>query len=164
MFIFERERLSASRGEAERERQTQNPKRAPGSERSVQSLTWGSNSQTVRSWPELKSDAQLTEPPRCPGQDWFLKLTQLMFMLSTQSKALIHGLFVLNLTYVPSHLSYCLQVLLPPSPRKRKENKGYQQVLWWPQWKETSYNLKARRKMKINTAFENSAVQTVEGM
>ena len=32
-------------------------------------LTWGSNLQTVRSWPEpeLKSDAQLTEPPRCPS-------------------------------------------------------------------------------------------------
>ena len=36
---------------------TQNPKQAPGSELSSQSPMWGSNSQTTRSWPELKSDA-----------------------------------------------------------------------------------------------------------
>ena len=30
------------------------------------SPTWGSNSWTARSWPELKSDTQLTEPPRGP--------------------------------------------------------------------------------------------------
>ena len=39
---------------------------APGSEPSAQSLTRGSNSRTVRSWPELKSDAQPTEQPRRP--------------------------------------------------------------------------------------------------
>ena len=33
----------------ERERETQNAKQAPGSELSAQSLTWGSNPQTVRS-------------------------------------------------------------------------------------------------------------------
>ena len=43
-------------GERERETHTQNLKQAPGSELSAQSLTWGSNSRTVRSWPELKSD------------------------------------------------------------------------------------------------------------
>ena len=32
----------------------------------AQSLTQGSNSQTVRSWPEQKLDTQLTEPPRRP--------------------------------------------------------------------------------------------------
>ena len=42
MFIFERERVQA--GEDQRERETQNPKEAPGSELSAQSLTWGSNS------------------------------------------------------------------------------------------------------------------------
>ena len=47
MFIFERERESDRRGEAERE--TQNPKRALGSEPSAQSPSGGSNSQTVRS-------------------------------------------------------------------------------------------------------------------
>ena len=46
-----------NRGGAERERETQNPKQAPGSELSAQSPTQGSNPQTVRSWPELKSDA-----------------------------------------------------------------------------------------------------------
>ena len=54
-------------GEGQRERETQNRKQAPGSEPSAQSLTWGLNSRTVRSRPELKSDAQPTEPPRRPG-------------------------------------------------------------------------------------------------
>ena len=40
-----------------RERHTQNLKQAPGSELSAQSLMRGSNSWTVRSGPELKSDA-----------------------------------------------------------------------------------------------------------
>ena len=35
--------------ERERERDTQNPKQAPDSELSAQSLTWGSNPQAVRS-------------------------------------------------------------------------------------------------------------------
>ena len=41
----------------QRERETENRKQAPGSELSAQSLMWGLNSQTVRSWPELKSAA-----------------------------------------------------------------------------------------------------------
>ena len=32
----------------------------------AKSLMQGSNSKTRRLQPELKSDAQLTEPPRCP--------------------------------------------------------------------------------------------------
>ena len=60
-------------GERQRERETQNPKQAPDSEPSAQSPTWRSNLQAVRSWPELKSDAQPTQPPRFPGNDvWFL--------------------------------------------------------------------------------------------
>ena len=60
-----------------RARETQNPKQAPGSELSAQSLMRGLNPQTVRSWPELKSDAQPTEPPRrpkdvCVSLDWWL--------------------------------------------------------------------------------------------
>ena len=53
MFIFDRERVSGGRAE----RETPNPKQAPGFELSAQSLMQGSNSRTVRSWPELKSDA-----------------------------------------------------------------------------------------------------------
>ena len=56
--------LKGGRGEAERERWTQNSKQAPGSELSVQSPMWALNSQTARSPPEPKSDAQPTEPPR----------------------------------------------------------------------------------------------------
>ena len=44
-------------GGAEREKETQNLKQAPGSELLAQSPTWGSNPQTGRLWPELKSDA-----------------------------------------------------------------------------------------------------------
>ena len=45
MFIFERERRRdrAQMGEGQRERETQNPKQAPGSELSAQSPMWGSN-------------------------------------------------------------------------------------------------------------------------
>ena len=64
MFIFERDRVWT--GQGQRERETQNSKQASGSELSVQSPTRGSNTQTVRSWPEPKSDAQPTEPPRRP--------------------------------------------------------------------------------------------------
>ena len=68
MFIcyWERERQSMSREGAGRERETQNSEQAPGSELSAQSPTWGLNSRTVRSWPELKLDALPTEPPRRP--------------------------------------------------------------------------------------------------
>ena len=67
-----RDRDSMSKGRAEREKETQNPKRAPGSELSAQSPTRGWNSQTVRSWPEPKSDAQPTEPPRHPRYHLYL--------------------------------------------------------------------------------------------
>ena len=68
MFIYfwEREREIVWAGKGQKERETRNPKQAPGSEPSAQSPTWGSNSQTMRSWPEPKSDASLTEPTRCP--------------------------------------------------------------------------------------------------
>ena len=48
LFIFERDRAECEwvRG---RERETQNPKQAPGSELSAQSPMWGSNSRAVRS-------------------------------------------------------------------------------------------------------------------
>ena len=47
LFIFERETVSG-RG-AEREKETQHLKQAPGSELSAQRLIWGSNSQALRS-------------------------------------------------------------------------------------------------------------------
>ena len=43
-----------SRRGAERERETQNPKQAPGSELSAQSPIWGSNPQIARLWPEVR--------------------------------------------------------------------------------------------------------------
>ena len=74
MFIYfwERERQRAWAGEGQRERERQNPKQAPGSELSAQSLMWGSNSRTVRSWPELMSKTWPIEPPRRPQQHFFL--------------------------------------------------------------------------------------------
>ena len=63
MFISETGRDNASVGKGQRERETRNLKQAPGSELSAQSPTWGSNSQAVRSGLELKSVAQLTQPP-----------------------------------------------------------------------------------------------------
>ena len=72
LFIFKTERDRAWAGKRQRERETQKWKQAPGSEPSAQSSIWGSNSQTVRSWPEPKLDAQLTEPPRRPSISFFL--------------------------------------------------------------------------------------------
>ena len=66
-----------SRGGTEREGETQNPKQAPGSELSAQSPTRGSNSRTVRSWPEPKSDTQPTEPPRRPRNTTFVMILYL---------------------------------------------------------------------------------------
>ena len=43
-IIFERERQSISGEGAERERETQNPKQAPGSKLSAQTMMRGSNS------------------------------------------------------------------------------------------------------------------------
>ena len=54
MFIFERQRQSMSRGGTEREGDKESE---AGCELSAQSLMRGSNPQTVRSGPELKSDA-----------------------------------------------------------------------------------------------------------
>ena len=56
----------------QREGETQNLKQASGSELSAQSPTRDSSSQTVRSWPEPKSDAQPTEPPRLPYLNIFI--------------------------------------------------------------------------------------------
>ena len=58
MFIFERER-EHEQGGAEREGDR-------GSVLTALSSLWGSNSLTMRSWPEWKWDAQLTEPIRRP--------------------------------------------------------------------------------------------------
>ena len=50
MFIFERERETEHKwGRGKKERETQNPKQAPGSELSAQSPTQGLNSRTTRS-------------------------------------------------------------------------------------------------------------------
>ena len=46
-IIFKRE-TEHEQGEGQRDRETQNPKQAPGSKLSAQSLTWDSNSQTAR--------------------------------------------------------------------------------------------------------------------
>ena len=56
MFLFESEADRAWAAEGQRERETQNPKQALGSELSAQSLTWGWNSWTMRPWPQPKSD------------------------------------------------------------------------------------------------------------
>ena len=42
-------------------------KRAPRRQADSKEPAWGSNSQTARPRPELKSDASPTEPLRCPG-------------------------------------------------------------------------------------------------
>ena len=79
LFIFEK-REREHRGGAEI------PKWAPH----WQSPTWASNSQTARSRPELKLDAQPTGPPRCPYTWLFLMLKTLKFLM------ILHGWFKFN--------------------------------------------------------------------
>ena len=65
MLIFERER---DREQAEKgQRETQNLKWAPGSKLTAQSLTWGSNPQTARSWPELNQMLNWLSHPGVPS-------------------------------------------------------------------------------------------------
>ena len=68
MFIcfWESARARVHTGEEHRDRVTQNLKQAPGSELSAQSLMRSSNPRAMKSWPELKSDAQQTKPARHP--------------------------------------------------------------------------------------------------
>ena len=66
MFLSEKERDRVQAGEGQRERETQNPKQAPGSELSAQSPMRVSNSRTMRSWPELKSDTYRLSHPGAP--------------------------------------------------------------------------------------------------
>ena len=63
MFIFERQREPEWRRSRERGRYRIQ------SRLQAQSLTWGLNPGTLRSWLELKSDTLLTEPPRHPYMD-----------------------------------------------------------------------------------------------
>ena len=77
LFIFETQKDRAWAGEGQRGRETQNPKQALGSELSAQSPMRGSNSRTARSWPEPKSDAQLTEPPRRPSSSFIFNCQKL---------------------------------------------------------------------------------------
>ena len=62
----QRQRQSVIGGGAERERETRNLKQVPGSELSAQSLMQGSNSQTVRSWPEQSRTLNRLSHPGAP--------------------------------------------------------------------------------------------------
>ena len=66
-------------GEGQRERETQNPKRAPGSELAAQSPMWGSNPRAARSLPEPKPGTQpRSPPPRAPlSQNFHYGLTKI---------------------------------------------------------------------------------------
>ena len=66
LFIFGTERDRAWTGDGQRERETQNRKQAPGSEPSAQSLTWGSNSRTTRSWPGWSRTINWLRHPGAP--------------------------------------------------------------------------------------------------
>ena len=66
-IYFEREKENRVE-ETEGERESQ-----AGSELSAWTLMRGSNPQTGRPWLELKSDAQVTLPPRCPSVYVFLR-------------------------------------------------------------------------------------------
>ena len=62
LFIYFERKFEWKRGRERREEEPQADSTLP-----VWSPMWGSNSGTMRSWPELKSVAELTELTRCPS-------------------------------------------------------------------------------------------------
>ena len=64
-YFWDSERQSMNGGGAERERETQNRKQAPGSEPSAQSLTRGSNSRTGPRDRDLAEVGRLTDCALC---------------------------------------------------------------------------------------------------
>ena len=80
--------------------ETQNPKQPPGSELSAQSLTWGSNPRTARSWPEPKLDPQLTEPQRRPVSSHLLRNIFIHILLTPHTH--IYSVPVRRLTSIPN--------------------------------------------------------------
>ena len=73
IYFWERKRERMSREGAEREGDRGSE---AGSLLTAESPMWGSNPRTVRPWPEPKSDAQPTEPPRRPEFIYFLRERQ----------------------------------------------------------------------------------------
>ena len=71
IYFWDRERQSMNRGGAERERETQNRKQAPGSEPSAQSPTPGSNPWTARSWPGWSQRLNRLRHPGAPIANFF---------------------------------------------------------------------------------------------
>ena len=92
IYFWETGRDRAQVGEGHRKIGTQNPKQAPDSELSAQSPTWGSNPQTVRSWPEVR---RLTNwGPQAPPPYYSIYITVLKWQNYGNGK--IHGFKVLE--------------------------------------------------------------------
>ena len=115
--------------EGQRERETQNLKQAPGCELSAQSLMWGSNSWTVRSWSEPKLNTQPTETPMCP---WSRILFKIIFRGTWVAQSVKHPTFDfssghdLTVCGFESHVRVCTDSFEPtwdslsaPPPRVR---------------------------------------------
>ena len=102
----------------EGERETHCQKQAPGSRLSAQSLMWGSNPQTMRSWPELKSEVQLTEPPKHPLGIAFNDISWLQTpkVLYSTAWSCVSCATMLSLTFPPKKIvtipilsTYCIK-------------------------------------------------------
>ena len=110
-----RDRYRVWAGEGQRKRGTQNLKQAPGSELPAQN----SNPQTVRSWPELKLKASLTEPPSRPHFGYFLskKIEYLAIKLSREVWTLYTGNYKTFLKKIKDDLSKWKDVLCASTRR-----------------------------------------------
>ena len=122
VYLFLRQRETEQERGRVRERETQNLKQAPGSELSAQSPTRGSNSRTARSWPEPKSFAQPTEPPRSPAALPFYAVVGI-FHLSPPAMTLLHRGF---------HQTEC----------NTWWTQGHYLFYLFPQWRDTTAILK----------------------
>ena len=112
MFIYfwgrERERECVWAGVWGTERDTH-------TESEAQDPTRGSNSQAARSWPESKSDVQLTEPPKSPRP--LILLNRLYFL----EQFLVHKknwVASVESAHVPSDFTHLTPSLLSTSPTR----------------------------------------------
>ena len=113
VYLFLRERRDrAWAGEEQRERETQNPKQAPGSELSAQIPTWGLNPWTDLSrnhdlsWNRMLADWATQEPPHCSPFEHLSPTPAFCFVFVFMKSSEPSPVWKTTLTFVPHCTSF----------------------------------------------------------